>query len=138
MSATEEGSIVPNAFWRGNDLKGQAALPPGSLNPFSLPPGATAALLCYSTSPTRQTLVEQLAGQRALTNFTLALNRVGSKVSKTQGKTEHTLLVRTNRIFPYHGAPRLICFQCGVQWSLSGSLQLGTTEKENQTRLKQT
>lgn len=65
--------------------------------------------------------------------------RLSSRVRKTQGKTEHTQLVHTNRIFSYHRPPRLICFQCGVQWSLLCSLfQLSSTEKENQIRLKQT
>lgn len=39
--------------------------------------------------------------------------RLSSRVRKTQGKTEHTQLVHTNRIFSYHRPPRLICFQCG-------------------------
>lgn len=104
------------------------------LTPFALPPGTMAVHLCHRTSPTRQILVEQLAGLRALTNFTLALNRLGSRVSKTQGKTEHTPLVHTSRIFSYWSTALFSVWFTVELVRLC--LQLGTTEKENQTGLK--
>lgn len=81
-----------------NDSQRQTILPPGSFNPFCMPTSRAVAHLCWSTSHTRLILVGQLAGLRALTVHWLH-TRLGSRVSKTQGKTEHTMLVHTNRIF---------------------------------------
>lgn len=76
----KKGGIAPNTFWRDCDFKSGATLPPGLFNPFCLPPCTRAALLCYSRSPNRQTLAEQLDEPRATINFTLALNRLGSRI----------------------------------------------------------